>query len=428
MSNPPNDPPGRVREHPVAVFAQALSAGLDDLVGVPLLSMEAAAKRETLVALATARAKFDALVLRLLADAEACQACTETGAATAAAWLAVQTRQTKPAARSDLRLATRLESLPVLSAAMATGGVNLAQAAAIVAALERLPTRGEFAVSPDQLGQAEAHLVGLAAAYDATELTALGRTLFEVVAPEVAEAFEGQALAAQEAKAARRTSLVMWQDDEGTCHGQFRIPIRHGQMLRKAIQSLTNPVRPETSAHSPIEHDLPTPVRNGVALTQVLEAVSAHWLPTCGGLGATVVVTMTHEQLLADLDAAGVCTLDTGGRISAAEARRLACRAGLIPVVLGSRSVVLDAGTKTRFHTEPMRLAMAVRDGGCTAHGCDVPASMCHAHHDLPHSHGGPTSLANGRLLCGHHHRRIHDPAYHHTTLPTGKVTFHRRT
>ncbi len=428
MSKQPTDPPKPVLMHPVAAFVERLTTRLDDLADVPLLSMDAAAKRETLVALAAARARFDALQLRLLADAEASRACVEGGASTAAGWLATETRQTRVETRADLRLATRLDSLPALSAGMASGEVHTSQARAIVAALDRLPRRGEFAVSAEQVARAEAHLVGLAATYDATALRALGRTLFEVIAPEVAERAEGRRLEAEEAAAARRTTLAMWEDDEGTCHGRFRVPARHGQMLRKAILSLTNPVRPESATHSPIDRDLPTPVRAGVAFTQLLEAVSAHWLPTAGGVGATVVVTMTHEQLLADLDAAGVCTLDTGGRISAAEARRLACRAGLVPVVLGSRSVVLDAGMRTRFHTEPMRLALGLRDGGCTADGCDVPASMCHAHHDVPFSAGGPTSVANGRLLCGHHHRRVHDPAYEHVRLATGRIAFHRRT
>jgi hypothetical protein len=75
-----------------------------------------------------------------------------------------------------------------------------------------------------------------------------------------------------------------------------------------------------------------------------------------------------------------------------------------------------------------MRLAMGLRDGGCTAEDCDVPASMCQAHHDVAFSNGGATSLANGRLLCGHHHRRIHHPDYRHTTQPNGKIHFHHRT
>jgi hypothetical protein len=53
---------------------------------------------------------------------------------------------------------------------------------------------------------------------------------------------------------------------------------------------------------------------------------------------------------------------------------------------------------------------------------------MCHAHHDQPWSQGGRTDLKTGRLLCGHHHRRIHDPHYRTEHLPNGKVAFHRRT
>jgi hypothetical protein len=176
-----------------------------------------------------------------------------------------------------------------------------------------------------------------------------------------------------------------------------------------------------------IDDDLPTPVRHGVAFTQLLEALPADSLPTVAGGDITVVVTMRHDQLLADLTAAGVATLDTGHRISAGEARRLACTQRIVPAVLDGASVPLDLGRARRLHTKTQRLAMSVRDRGCTATGCDRPPALCHAHHDQPWSEGGPTDLANGRLLCGHHHRRIHDPAYHHRTRPDGEVEFHRR-
>ena len=71
---------------------------------------------------------------------------------------------------------------------------------------------------------------------------------------------------------------------------------------------------------------------------------------------------------------------------------------------------------------------MGVRDGGCTAEGCETPPGLCHAHHNTPWSHGGSTSVDDGRLLCPHHHRRIHDPHYETRHLPGGKVSFHRRT
>ena len=258
-------------------------------------------------------------------------------------------------------------------------------------------------------------------------LAVLGQRIFEVVCPEAAEAYEGKKLEAEEAKAARKTSFAMFEDHQGVVHGKFRLSAVQGAMLRKAIAALTTPVRHDTTRGSAIDPDLPQSVREGIAFGQLVEAIAAHWIPSAGGVGATVVVTMTYEQLIDQLNAAGVCTMDTGGTISAAQARRLACQAGIIPVVLGSRSVVLDAGQKCRFHTESMRIAMGLRDGGCTAEDCDLPASMCHAHHDTAFSGGGATSVENGRLLCGHHHRRIHDPRYDHAKLPNGKVTFHLR-
>ena len=130
---------------------------------------------------------------------------------------------------------------------------------------------------------------------------------------------------------------------------------------------------------------------------------------------------MTLEQLLADLDHAGVCTLDTGGRITAAGARRLACTAGIIPVVLGGKSQPLDVGRKRRLHNETMRIAMGVRDRGCTAVGCETPPGLCHAHHNTPWSQGGRTNVDGGRLLCPHHHRRMHDPQYETRTYPAAR-------
>ena len=407
------------QQHPVTDCARRIGEDLDGVGEVPLLSMSPEETRQALVDLARHEAQLSALRLRLLAHAEHSEATVQTGAPTAADWVAVETRQVRRDARSDLRHAQRLEHHDVLSTAMAHGQVNLAQSRAIVAALDRLPCTGTYAVTAEQRLAAEQHLVELAAHHDAKELRILGRRVFEVIAPEVADQFEGKALEREEAQALRRTTLSLWEDDEGTCHGRFRIPALHGQMLTKMILALASPSRPRWSnpTQSPegtaqdtvamdrdsgIDPDLPTPVRHGIALTQLLESINASDLPKTGGCGATVVVTMTLEQLLADLETAGVCTLDTGGRISAAEARRLACRAGIVPMVLGGRSQVLDVGRKRRLHTEAMRLAMGVRDGGCTTRGCQTAPGMCHAHHDHPWARGGKTNVQTGRLLCPH--------------------------
>jgi hypothetical protein len=318
-----------------------------------------------------------------------------------------------------------MERYAVLSAAFDTGGVNTAQARVVVTALDRLPSTGEFALSAEQVDKAEAHLVENAADFDPDKLQVLGWKVFDVVAPDLAEQWEGRTLEAQEAKALRKVDFGMWEDREGVCHGRFRIPHLHAQMLKKLLGAFTNLDRP---GEATIEPDLPTGTRNGLALTELIESITDHDAPRTGGGGATIVVTMTLEQLMADLEAAGVCDLDTGGHISAGEARRLACTAGVIPAVLGGKSQVLDLGRRRRLHSEHQRIALGLKDKGCTAEHCDKPPSMCHAHHDIPWAQGGNTDLRTGRLLCGHHHRRIHDPHYRTEHLPNGHVAFHRRT
>jgi len=99
-----------------------------------------------------------------------------------------------------------------------------------------------------------------------------------------------------------------------------------------------------------------------------------------------------------------------------------------MPVVLGGGSEPLDVGRRRRFHTTAQRIAMGLRDGGCTAVGCDRPASMCHVHHDHPWSQGGHTTVTDGRLLCQRHHTLAHDHRYTAKPAPGRKITFTRRT
>ena len=77
------------------------------------------------------------------------------------------------------------------------------------------------------------------------------------------------------------------------------------------------------------------------------------YFPSSGGLNAAVVVTMGLETLLGGL---GAATLDSGDRIAPGEARRMACAAGVIPAVLGSRSQLLDLGRqRPALHQAPTR-------------------------------------------------------------------------
>ncbi|MFI5624846.1 HNH endonuclease signature motif containing protein, partial [Nocardioides sp. NPDC051685] len=54
-------------------------------------------------------------------------------------------------------------------------------------------------------------------------------------------------------------------------------------------------------------------------------------------------------------------------------------------------------------------------------------ATWCDAHHLDPWAAGGKTNLKDGALLCLHHHRLAHNPAYVHERLPDGTIRFARR-
>jgi hypothetical protein len=107
---------------------------------------------------------------------------------------------------------------------------------------------------------------------------------------------------------------------------------------------------------------------------------------------------MTHQALTSQLATAGVIGAEE--KITAAQARRLACNAHLVPAVLGTQSQVLDLGRSTRLFTAAQRKALLVRDRECRAEGCDIPGTWTQAHHWIPWTKHGPTDLANAVLCC----------------------------
>ncbi|WKN47592.1 HNH endonuclease signature motif containing protein [Nocardioides sp. Arc9.136] len=379
----------------------------------------------TLVEAARLRARVEALELRLAAEADRRHAGERVGATDTAAWWAVETRQTRPSAKHRMRLAESLDRHCQTATAFAEGEVSVDHARVITECLDRLPADLDDPTIPLR---AEQHLLAEARHRDPKALRVLAKHVLTVVAPEIGEARDAKALEAEERLARETAWLTMSPDGRGSVVGKFKIPELHGAMLKKTLLAFAAPkhqaATQEPGAPEAVECR-PSPERMGDAFCELLERIPTASVPKLGGLNATVVITMDIASLLGGL-APGV--LDDGTTISATTARRLACEAGLIPAVLGSKSELLDLGRTTRLFTGPQRRALNTTQPTCTAKGCDWPAHLCHAHHDQPWSNGGATDLTNARNLCPRHHARIHDPAYDTTHLPGGEVAFHRRT
>jgi hypothetical protein len=153
--------------------------------------------------------------------------------------------------------------------------------------------------------------------------------------------------------------------------------------------------------------DLRTPeqrVGDGVAAIIHLAANTGD-APTRGGVKPHLTITLDY-QLLADR--VGAATLEDGSTLPAATARRLACDAQLIPMVLGGDSVPLDVAREHRLVRPQQRNALIARDKGCAFPSCQLPARWTDAHHIKSWANGGATDLDNLVLLCRTHHRLVH--------------------
>ncbi|WP_159083551.1 HNH endonuclease signature motif containing protein [Nocardioides terrigena] len=409
--------------HLVQECGEAIAAALDKADAVELLYLSPADKASALVQLARLESRVAATRLRLMAVAD--EVTEEKGDRDVAAWCQRELLVDRGAARRDMTLAGALEHRwHVLAQGHRVGEVSTAQADVIARALDDLPDD----TPSDIRAEAERVLVEYAATFAPKELRRLGSRILDIVAPEVGEEQERKRLEGEERKARKTTSLTTRSHGDGSTTIRIRVPDATADRLLTYLHAWTNPRKhdgkPAGTAGTGAGTKVSYPTRLGHAFCALLEHLDPNKLPRHGGTATSVVVTMDYDTMISGL---GVATTNTGGRISASEARRLMCTSHVIPAVLGGKSEPLDLGRGQRLYKLGQRRAMDLRDQHCRAEGCDIPAAWCEAHHLIPWLKGGKTDLADGILLCSHHHHRAHDDRYLHDRLPNGDLRFHRR-
>ncbi len=317
-----------------------------------------------------------------------------------------------PAGRAQGRLAEALDRRWTrVAAGMADGLVSPAQATVVVEVLDDLPDH----LDPELRAQAETEMVNLCGQFRPSELRRLGRHLLELVAPEIAEAEEAKRLENEEQRAREKTSLRSRLIGDGLARTTIVHPVLDRDRLLTYLESYTSP-RKHQDAISGEEDRIPHHRLLGQAFGALLEHLDPAKLPAHGGDATTVMVTISLESLQSEL---GTGSIVGGEPLSATAIRRLACTAGIIPVVLGGKGEILDLGRTRRLFSPAQRKAMRLRDQRCRAEGCTIPAAWCEAHHLKPWSEGGNTDLDDGILACNCHHHRLHDPRYPTRPCPT---------
>ena len=427
VTTPPPPPVGQPPTgHAVVRFTASLSCALDRLAEVPTWSMTPAEQRAALVDLRKLQSRLKELELRVLVQADRDDVGADSGAVSTPAWLAHATRTSTASRQRDLHLAAKLDDrFTATRQAFAAGAIDLEKAGIVTGAVEALSEEFDD-LPPGTEVRAEAHMIDQATVFDAVALRRLGRRLFEVVCPEAADAVEGAKLAKEEAQARAHAHFSVRDRGDGTSEGRFTLPTLHAHLLKKALEALTCPRR---LGDGRVDPESGKKLAHGTLLGQgLIDLLENHLsgLPSVNGSPFTLLVTIGVDALMSGL---GVAVLDTGHRISAGEARRLACRSGIIPMVLDGDSMPLDLGRERRLFDRYQKIAINHRYNGCAAHTCDRPPAWVEFHHEDPWSRVGPTDVKNGISLCPPHHRMAdHPETYDMRRLPDGRVRFSRRT
>lgn len=382
---------------------------------------------DTMTRLERCRCQLNATRLRLLAEARRYGVPERTGSPDAGSWLAGLTHADPAVSARDARLGDDLaEVAHQTREALTRGAFSTDHAAVIAAALNRLPD----ACTPEQVAEVERHLVKQAERLSPGQLRRVARRAIEVIEndPQIVDATQEAQLETEEERAYRLARLTLHDNGDGTTTGRFVVPTLHASALRKVLDAITAPRRAHLGASiahaGDIRHDDPErgAKLRGLAFCEIVEHLPTDHLSST--VNATLLVTIDHERLAGASGAAG---LDVGEDISAGEARRLACGAGILPAVLNGPSQPLDLGRRTRLFTESQRAALSLRHETCAADGCLRPFAWCEIHHRQPWAAGGKSDLDNAVPLCWFHHRRIHDFGYRHEWSHDG-VRFSRRT
>ncbi|MFI5709886.1 DUF222 domain-containing protein [Kribbella sp. NPDC051620] len=300
-----------------------------------------------------------------------------------------------------VKFAVNLRKYPAVAAALPSPArvigddevvLNQGQARAIVAALEQIPKKAN--VQPEQIDAAAAQMVEAARHMNPGELQSMGvqvRNILDTDGPEP-----------REDAARAREEVWVKKADDGVKFGGY-LAAENAEKLQTVLQAGAKPHKTPDGDQDP----RPRGKRQADALVDALDiALASGDLPTRGGIKPHIAVTINLNDLLeAGRHATGDLTYGDG--LSAAAIRRLACDAGIIPIVLGSDSQPLDVGREYRYVTTGLRNALNQRDRGCVI--CHAPPIYCDAHHLISWHDGGPTSLTNLVLLCRVDHTSLHD-------------------
>ncbi|MBJ8337622.1 DUF222 domain-containing protein [Antrihabitans sp. YC3-6] len=115
--------------------------------------------------------------------------------------------------------------------------------------------------------------------------------------------------------------------------------------------------------------------------------------------------------------------LDDGPGLDSQTLETVLCTAAVRLIRHGRLGPTIAWDRSRRRPSRTLLRQLLIRDRCCTVPGCGRTRFL-HAHHVVYYSRGGPTDLDNLTLLCGEHHRALHDGLFTITADGNQRFTF----
>ena len=293
-----------------------------------------------------------------------------------AEWLNFKCGMSLGTAREKVRVAMALFDLPACSAAFAQGSLSYSKARA----LSRIANRHN-----------EKDLLAFAEKATAAQVERQCQQLRNAQ----------RRLSTRDANHAHNSRYLRRQIlDDGTMTISMQLTQEAGELVMQAVAAALATLAPTSESDEFFK-------RQADALVEVARGFLA------GGSEASSS-SADHYQVMVHVDEAALKEQASPCGCSdypIESVRRLLCDSSMIPVVEDHQGMPLNVGRKQRVVSPPMKRALRGRDRCCRFPGCDHQQWL-DAHHVKHWIDGGETSMANTLLLCGRHHRLLHEGGF----------------
>ena len=321
-------------------------------------------------------------------EADRGQLSMADGARDLSQWVSARFGLRHSTAAQLVRVARRLEDLPMLSSRFAAGELSLDQ----VDAISKLATaETEEAVIAECLGMSNA---------------ALDRAARRAHPPSTGDVVDSWR---------ERWLSIQYTLDGTRGHLNADLPGAEMSQVESAIREKADeiPVNPESGFFDPY------PQRMADGLVELCATTGDE-----NTLSPVQIVVHADLEALIENSETGVAEIEGGPVIANETARRLTCHP-IVACTIYDHRRVLGIGRRSRLIPSWLRHQLWFRDGGCRFPGCPH-RHFVHAHHKTHWADGGPTDLDNLILLCGYHHRFLHEHGWQVESDVGGKPVFRR--